>query len=141
MSFKLEKFNFIKATKNQIKEYTILVNNGLVNEFEINKKFEEIKKNKYYSEEEAVFIIQNLTIASFLVPYERTDFQVPCGEALIYVSQFIEIEGGSINLKILYALFRCLVVVEKDENNKRQYSFTNLTGKEIYPDLLIGYYL
>ena len=36
----------------------------------------------------------------------------------------------------MYALFHCLVVIEKDENNKPQYSFTNLTGKEIYPDFL-----
>jgi len=133
MDFELNNFSFIYSSELKVKRFANLVIDGDINETEINEKFDEIKEINDYTEEEANRIIQKISIAAYIVPIERTDYQVPSGEALIYMSDFIKIKG-SINLKILYALFDYIVVDKKDENNNNHYYFRNRNNKEVYPD-------
>jgi len=133
--FKLKEFSFLKSKKRHIEKFATLVMDGEVKESEINKIFDEIYVNKYYTEAQAIEIIQKISIASYRVSYKRTDYQVPSGEALIYLSKFIKIEG-SINLKILYALFDYLIYAEKRKNGRNCFNFRNIDNEYLYTNFL-----
>ncbi|OUM60176.1 hypothetical protein PIROE2DRAFT_14127 [Piromyces sp. E2] len=133
--FELSEFSFITSSEKEIRQFVILINNGDIREPEINSKLDPIKERNDYTEEEAIDIIQNITIATSDVPYERTDFQAPAGEALLHLAKFINIEG-SINLKLLYCSYKYLFDNEIDENGNIQYHFSGISNKEIYPDFL-----
>ncbi|OUM63059.1 hypothetical protein PIROE2DRAFT_10468 [Piromyces sp. E2] len=66
----------------------------------IKKIFEEIKRYKY-SEEEAITIINIIMLATNNLPYARTDLHTLCGTS---------------DFKILYALFKNVIVKDKDSN-------------------------
>jgi len=134
MVFKIDNFSFINSSSDEVREYSEEVARGDVEETVINEKFMEIQ-TRNYSIIEAIAIIQKLTISKNIVHLGRTDYQVPCGETIIYLTNFITVEG-SINLKILYALFGYLVDYEKYEDSiKNSNLFENSCCKEIFPDV------
>ena len=134
MVFKIDNFSFINSPSDEVREYSNKVVCGDVEETVINEKFKEIQTRKY-SEKEAIAIIQRLTISKNIVNLGRTDYQVPCGEAIIYLTNFITVEG-SYNMKLLYALFGYLVDYEKDEdNNKNIFFYSNSCCEEILPEV------
>eukprot|EP00833_Pecoramyces_ruminatium_P005274 jgi/Orpsp1_1/1179306/evm.model.c7180000068832.1 len=81
------------------------------------KNIVEDVKSKNYSEEEAIITIKNIIIVKFIISYARTDIQTYCGEALLYLTNFIKVKG-SVNYKILYAEYRSQV--EKDEESLKK---------------------
>ena len=134
MVFKIDNFGFINSSSDEVREYSEEVARGDVEETVINEKFMEIQARNY-SIIEAIAIVQKLTISKNIVHLGRTDYQVPCGETIIYLTNFITVEG-SINLKILYALFGYLVDYEKYEDSiKNSNLFENSCCKEIFPDV------
>ena len=134
MVFKIDNFSFINSSSDEVREYSEEVARGDVEETVINEKFMEIQARNY-SIIEAIAIVQKLTISKNIVHLGRTDYQVPCGETIIYLTNFITVEG-SINLKILYALFGYLVDYEKYEDSiKNSNLFENSCCKEIFPDV------
>jgi len=135
MVFKIDNFSFINSSSDEVREYSEEVARGDVEETVINEKFMEIQ-TRNYSIIEAIAIIQKLTISKNIVHLGRTDYQVPCGETIIYLTNFVTVEG-SINLKILYALFGYLVDYEKDEDsNKNIFFYSNSCCKEIFPEVV-----
>jgi len=130
--YNLEKLDFLTSEEEEIKYFTYDVNDGTVDESVFNKVFEKIKLNKY-TEKEAIIVVKNLIIASFLVQSQRTDYQTPCYEALLHVLSFIDIEGSA-NLKILYSLFSVMTVIKKDKDNKEYYVFSNVICNEVFRD-------
>ena len=86
---------------------------GRINYSKINKIFDEIQNQKY-SEKEAITIIINIELASYYVSKERTNYHTPKDETLLYLTQFITI-NGSPNYEILYVLFTDIVLKEKKE--------------------------
>jgi len=134
MFLKIDSFSFINSPVEDVRKYSREVACGNIKESVINEKFMEIQSRKY-SEKEAVGIIQKLTISKNIVHSKRIDYQVPCGEAIIYLTNFITVEG-SYNMKLLYALFDYLVDFKKDEDtNKNIYFLSKRSCKEIYPEV------
>ena len=132
--FQIDSFSFINSSVDAVREYSREVACGDVEETVINEKFKEIQ-SKEYTKIEAIAIIQKLTISKNIVHLGRTDYQVPCGEAIIYLTNFITVEG-SINLKILYALFGYLIDCEKYEDSIKNLNlFENSCCKEIFPEV------
>ena len=135
MVFKIDNFSFINSPSDEVREYSNKVVCGDVEETVINEKFKEIQTRKY-SEKEAIAIIQRLTISKNIVNLGRTDYQVPCGEAIIYLTNFITVEG-SYNMKLLYALFGYLVDCEKYEDSIKNLNlFENSCSEEILPEVI-----
>jgi len=135
MDFKIENFSFINSPVEDVREYSDEVVNGKVKESVINEKFMEIQ-TRNYSIIEAIAIIQKLTISKNIVHLGRTDYQVPCGEAIIYLTNFITVEG-SYNMKLLYALFGYLVDCEKYEDSIKNLNlFENSCSEEILPEVI-----
>jgi len=135
MDFKIENFSFINSSVEDVREYSDEVVNGKVKESVINEKFMEIQ-TRNYSIIEAIAIIQKLTISKNIVHLGRTDYQVPCGEAIIYLTNFITVEG-SYNMKLLYALFGYLVDCEKYEDSIKNLNlFENSCSEEILPEVI-----
>jgi len=135
MFLKIDSFSFINSPVEDVRKYSREVACGNIKESVINEKFMEIQSRKY-SEKEAVGIIQKLTISKNIVHSKRIDYQVPCGEAIIYLTNFITVEG-SYNMKLLYALFGYLVDCEKyEDNNKNSLFFKNSCSKEIFPEVI-----
>eukprot|EP00833_Pecoramyces_ruminatium_P007162 jgi/Orpsp1_1/1181194/evm.model.c7180000076248.1 len=81
------------------------------------KNIVENLKSKKYSEEEAIITIKNIIIVLFDISYDRTDIQTYCGDALLYLTNYIKVEGSE-NYKILYAEYRSQV--EKDEKSLKK---------------------
>jgi len=134
MFLKIDSFSFINSPVKDVREYSDEVACGNIKESVINEKFMEIQ-TRNYSIIEAIAIIQKLTISKNIVHLGRTDYQVPCGEAIIYLTNFITVEG-SYNMKLLYALFGYLVDYEKDEdNNKNIFFYSNSCCEEILPEV------
>lgn len=134
MVFKIDNFGFINSSSDEVREYSEEVARGDVEETVINEKFMEIQ-TRNYSIIEAIAIIQKLTISKNIVHLGRTDYQVPCGETIIYLTNFITVEG-SYNMKLLYALFGYLVDCEKYEDSiKNSNFFKNSCSEEIFPEV------
>jgi len=134
MFLKIDSFSFINSPVKDVREYSDEVACGNIKESVINEKFMEIQ-TRNYSIIEAIAIIQKLTISKNIVHSKRTDYQVPCGEAIIYLTNFITVEG-SYNMKLLYALFGYLVDCEKYEDSiKHSNFFKNSCSKEIFPEV------
>jgi len=134
MFLQIDSFSFINSPVDAVRKYSSEVACGNIKESVINEKFMEIQSRKY-SEKEAVGIIQKLTISKNIVHSKRTDYQVPCGEAIIYLTNFITVEG-SYNMKLLYALFGYLVDCEKYEDSiKNSNFFKNSCSEEIFPEV------
>jgi len=127
MFFELSKFNFLTSSEKHIKKFANLVNEGRVSDLVIDEKFNEIKKNNY-SEKKAKIIIKNITIASYNVSRERTDYQTLSDESLVHLVKFIKIRG-SINLKLLYALFSNVIY-----KKKKNYYFNRKSCGEVNLD-------
>jgi len=135
MDFKIENFSFINSPVEDVREYSDEVVNGKVKESVINEKFMEIQ-TRNYSIIEAIAIIQKLTISKNILNIGRTDYQVPCGEAIIYLTNFITIEG-SYNMKLLYALFGYLVDCEEYEDSIKNLNlYENSCNEEIFPEVI-----
>jgi len=132
MCFELDKFNFLTSSEKDIRYFTDSVYEGTINESEFNKIFNEIKLNKY-SEEEAKIVVSNLVFASFLLPNQRTDYQVPSNEALLHVLSFIDIEGSA-NLKIIYSIFSVITIFEEDID-KEYYELKREVSEELYLEI------
>eukprot|EP00833_Pecoramyces_ruminatium_P017876 jgi/Orpsp1_1/1191908/evm.model.d7180000089314.1 len=132
MFFELSKFNFLTSSEKHIREFAHLVEIGKVSDSVINEKFNEIKTNKF-NEKKAKIIIKNITIASYNVSRERTDYKTLSDEALVHLVKFIKIKG-SINLKILYALYSNVIKYVKYKNKKKNYYFNSESSEEVYSD-------
>jgi len=61
-----------------------------------------------------MIIIKNLALTIFCVKFSRTDYITPCGEIILYLTNFIKVEG-SLSFKVLYAIYKAIV----DENKNR----------------------
>jgi len=121
--------NFLTSSEIDIRCFGNLVKKGKIGDSKINETFEKIKSNTY-SEEDSKTIIKNLIIASHNVDSERTDYQTPLNETLLYMVKFINI-NGSINLKILYALFPFVITTVKDKKNNEYYIFNEKSDTKI----------
>jgi len=124
--------NFLTSCRRDIEHFANLVISGDVKYSEIEETFKKIKL-KIYNEEDAITIVNNLIIASNIVPFQRTDYQTPSSEALLYTLKFINIEG-SINLKISYALFTYLVTTRVSSNNKKHYHLNVIGNKNLFAE-------
>jgi len=91
MFFELTKFNFLTSSEKQIRKFAILVDEGRVSDSVIKEKFKVIKTKKY-NEKNAKIIIKNITIASYNISRERTDYQTLSDEALVHLVKFIKIK-------------------------------------------------
>ncbi|OUM60032.1 hypothetical protein PIROE2DRAFT_63384 [Piromyces sp. E2] len=132
IDFELSEIDFLNSSLYEIRCFAESVNEGDVKEYQVKEIFEKVKLKKY-TEEEAKYLVFNIIFAFFVVPKIRVDFQVYSNEALLYVLNFINIEGSS-NLKILYSLFSCIIVTEEDEDNNKRYSFSYGIPREIKID-------
>jgi len=99
-----------------------MADEGLFKYSELKEIFDKVKKTKY-TREEIIIVIKNIILASFQVSFERTDFHTPSGEALLQLADTFEIDG-SLNLKILYALFLYIFKKEKSERSGYALKFT-----------------
>jgi len=132
MFFELSKFNFLTSSEKQIRRFAILVDEGRVSDSVIKEKFQVIKTKKY-NEKKAKIIIKNITIASYNVSRERTDYQTLSDEALVHLVKFIKIRG-SINLKIIYALFSNVIHYIRYKDKKKKYYFNKKSCGEVNSD-------
>jgi len=112
------KIDFLTSSEDYIKTFGSMANEGLFKYSELKEVFDKVKKTEY-TREEIIIVIKNIILASFRIPYERTDFHTLSGEALLQLADTFEIDG-SLNLKILYALF--LYIFKKEKNEKSDYS-------------------
>lgn len=44
--------------------------------------FNEIKKKKYYKAIDAVYMIKNMDLSMYYIPFDKNNYQTPCDEAL-----------------------------------------------------------
>jgi len=103
--------DFLTSSEKDIERFADAISEGEIVESKFNKIFDNII-NKEYTEEEAIIVIKNIIIAQYQVNFNRTDFQVRIEEALLYLATFINKEG-SINVKLIYALFSVAFEVEE----------------------------
>lgn len=121
-------FNFATSTEEACIQFGIHVKSGEIAEYEMIKPLAAIKKMEDFSQDQAIAVIKNISLAAYYVPTERTDFQLVYSEALLHAARVLNIEG-TINLKILYALYKSQV--KTDET-----SFETTARSEIIGDML-----
>ena len=109
--------NFRTSTEEECKQYGIQVKNGDVAESGMIAPLAAVKESSTFTENDAITVIKNLSLAAYYVPTERTDFQTVCGDVLLYVAGFIQ-GDGSPNFKILYALYKTQVKEDETMFNK-----------------------
>ncbi|OUM64274.1 hypothetical protein PIROE2DRAFT_60793 [Piromyces sp. E2] len=80
---------------------------GKLKDYQIKIIMEDLKKENY-TEKEAIFVITNLAEVAFYVPFFYINFHAYCDDALYYIAGFIKQEG-SVNFKIIYALYKSQV--------------------------------
>ena len=100
MTFKIY---FLTSPEIHIKIFGNSVDEGSFKYSELKEIFDKVKKNKIYQRRN-IIVIKTILLASFQVYFERTDFHISSGEALLQLADTFEIDG-SLTLKILYALF------------------------------------
>jgi len=115
MTFKID---FLTTSEEDIRYFGDMADEGLFKYSELKEIFDKVKKTKY-TREEIIIVIKNIILASFQVSFERTDFHTLSGEVLLQLADTFEIKG-SLNLKILYALF--LYIFKKEKSEKSDYS-------------------
>jgi hypothetical protein len=117
--------DFIASSEEICRSYGLQVKDGKLDGTDMNKPLEAIKGKSDFSEKEAVTVIKNISLAAYYVPIERTDFQSICSEALLYAAKSIAAEG-SLNFKILYALYRSQI--EENESAFKETARSEIIG-------------
>ncbi|ORX80527.1 hypothetical protein BCR32DRAFT_327684 [Anaeromyces robustus] len=122
--------DFTTSNEDLCKQYGIYVKTGELNGSCMTGPLEEIKNKNNFSFEEAVIVIKNITLAAYYVPIERTDFQFVYSKALLHAASFID-GNGSLNFKILYALFKSQVEIDETSFKKtaRSEIIGNMLGR------------
>jgi len=115
------------SSENSCIEFGKEVKRGNIDEKQINDVFDYIKSKKEITEDEAIITIKNIVLSRYYVPFERTDFITPSGEALLHLANFIKIEGSP-SFKILYALYKYQI---DEEYNTLKYT----SREELVDDL------
>jgi len=93
--------------------------------FEKIKRFlNELKTEENISEEKAINLIKNISIAKSDVPLNIIDFHCLFDKALMYLSKFIKIYGSE-DLKIMYALYK------SQTNEEETFLYSKSTSKSL----------
>jgi len=104
--------DIINFTNEECITYAKKIKSGEIPFSEIKDYLENFAKIDNYTEVDAIQIIKNITLFTFIVPCERIDFQTCCGKIMLNAAKFINTEG-SLNFKILYAL--CMSQFNEDK--------------------------
>jgi len=106
--------DLINLSYKECKTFANKVRHGEIDIFQVKKIFDYYKKRSNYTEKEAISIIKNVTLIAYYGPSKRVDFQTHCNILLLNIASYINI-SGSLNLKVLYALY--LSQVNEDETS------------------------
>jgi hypothetical protein len=120
--------DFITSQEGECKQYGLMVKDGKLDGDAMSKPLQAVKEKGDLTETVAIDVIKNISLAAYYVPIERTDFQLICNETLSHAAKSITAEG-SINFKILYALYKSQI----EENGS---AFKGTARSEIVGNML-----
>lgn len=122
--------NFATSSEETCKQFGMQVKSGEISESQMTAPLEAVKSKGDFTTNDAVTVIKNISLAAYYVSTERTDFQSVCGEALLHAASFIPTEG-SLNFKILYALYKSQVKADETsfETTARSEIIGNMLGR------------
>jgi len=130
----MDKLNFLTSPEEEFRVFRYCVQRGVCTYPEINEVFKKIRETNY-TKEETIIVIKNIFIASFNIPFERTDYHTPCGETLMHLAKIFDTFDASINLKITYGLYKYVFTLYLDDDNKAYCERRKGVPSEIYFEL------
>ena len=96
--------DFINCTEKECIQFCKKVNNDEIDENKIKKTFDYFNNREYYTRKEALKLIYNVSLASHVIDFYRTDYITYCGRLLLTVAKYVN-KYESANYNILYALY------------------------------------
>jgi len=114
--------DFFKASEDECIEFAKKVNSYEIEDPLLKNTFDYYNKINYMYEPQAITLIKNLVLTQCYVNCLRTDYRAYSGRVLLTVAENDISGNGSVNLKILRALFKSQFQNEialKDDANKK----------------------